>query len=67
MFSAKVVLEIEYEPIEGVEMMEMYRPGGYHPIRIGGALAGRYQVVNKLGHGGISTIWLARTRSRQPM
>ncbi|RAH44560.1 protein kinase [Aspergillus brunneoviolaceus CBS 621.78] len=38
-----------YEPIEDLERMEYYQPGGYHP----------------LGHGTYSTIWLARDeRSR---
>lgn len=24
-----------YEPLEGVERLENYRPGGYHPVQIG--------------------------------
>ncbi|KAE8310745.1 hypothetical protein BDV41DRAFT_590124 [Aspergillus transmontanensis] len=35
----------EYQPIEGVERLERYRPGGYHPIHIGDVLKGRYRVV----------------------
>ncbi|KAB8202502.1 hypothetical protein BDV34DRAFT_228309 [Aspergillus parasiticus] len=50
----------EYQPIEGVERLERYRPGGYHPIHIGDVLKGRYRVVHKLGHGAYSTIWLSR-------
>ncbi|KKK22350.1 hypothetical protein AOCH_002883, partial [Aspergillus ochraceoroseus] len=49
-----------YEPLEGVERLENYRPGGYHPIQIGDQFHGRYQVVHKLGHGSYSTAWLAR-------
>ncbi|KAI2843153.1 hypothetical protein CBS11350_5432 [Aspergillus niger] len=49
-----------YEPIEGVERLENYRPGGYHPIQIGDHLQNRYRVVHKLGHGAYSTTWLAR-------
>lgn len=48
-----------YEPLEGVERLENYRPGGYHPIQIGDLLHDRYQVVHKLGHGSYSTAWLA--------
>ncbi|KAJ5102655.1 Srpk [Penicillium argentinense] len=48
-----------YEPLEGVERLENYRPGGYHPIQIGDLLHGRYQVVHKLGYGSYSTAWLA--------
>ncbi|PWY94480.1 kinase-like protein [Aspergillus sclerotioniger CBS 115572] len=48
-----------YEPIEGVERLENYCPGGYHPIKIGDRFRARYQVVHKLGHGSYSTTWLA--------
>lgn len=53
---------ILYEPLEGVERLENYRPGGYHPIQIGDILHGRYQVVHKLGYGSYSTAWLASDR-----
>ncbi|PYI21633.1 kinase-like protein [Aspergillus violaceofuscus CBS 115571] len=53
---------ISYEPQEGVERLEEYRPGGYHPMQIGDVLKSRYRVVHKLGHGSYSTIWLARDR-----
>jgi len=54
----------EYEYIEGVESLERYRPGGYHPITLGDELCqGRYQVVHKLGYGGTSTTWLAEDRN----
>ncbi|KAM5486096.1 hypothetical protein MaudMau93_005170 [Microsporum audouinii] len=49
-----------YRWIEDVEELERYQPGGYHPVSIGDVLAGRYQIEHKLGHGGFSTIWLAR-------
>ena len=50
--------QFEYIPIEDVESMEMYRPGGYHRISIGDKLHARYRVVHKLGHGSYSTTWL---------
>lgn len=49
-----------YEPLEGVETLENYRPGGYHPVQIGDHFHGRYRVVHKLGHGTYSTTWLGR-------
>lgn len=51
---------VVYESLEGVERLENYRPGGYHPIHIGDYFQGRYRVVDKLGHGCYSTAWLAR-------
>ncbi|RHZ59771.1 hypothetical protein CDV55_105607 [Aspergillus turcosus] len=52
--------EEEYNWIDGVESLEKYRPGGYHPVMIGDMLHARYHIVDKLGFGGYSTIWLAR-------
>lgn len=46
--------------IDDVERPDYYRPGGYHPIKIGERLRDRYAIVHKLGSGSYSTIWLAR-------
>ncbi|KAI8964185.1 kinase-like domain-containing protein [Daldinia sp. FL1419] len=45
-------------PHEDLEDIELYRPGGYHPVEIGNVLHGRYEVVHKLGHGDFSTVWM---------
>lgn len=51
----------KYIPIDDVESLEKYRISGYHPVAIGDRLKdGRYEIVDKLGHGGYSTIWIAR-------
>lgn len=49
-----------YEQVYGVESLDHYRPGGYHPIHIGDRFLDRYCIVHKLGHGSYSTIWLAQ-------
>lgn len=49
------------EDVEDVEDLDRYRPGGYHPLQVGDELDNAcYRVVDKLGYGGYSTIWLAR-------
>ena len=46
------------------ERMERYRPGGFHPVKLGDTFSGgRYKVHHKLGWGGFSTVWLARDHS----
>ena len=46
---------------EDVENLEMYSPGGYHPVQLGDEFSqGRYRVIHKLGYGSFSTVWLAR-------
>ncbi|EQL03590.1 protein kinase [Ophiocordyceps sinensis CO18] len=51
---------IAYDIIDGVEKLQMYDPWGYfHPVAINDVLHNRYRVVDKLGHGGYSTVWLA--------
>ncbi|OJJ78262.1 hypothetical protein ASPBRDRAFT_111894 [Aspergillus brasiliensis CBS 101740] len=57
--------DVEYMPIEDVERLERYRPGGYHPITIGELLHGRYRIVHKLGFGAYSTIWMARDQKSE--
>ncbi|KAL4887219.1 kinase-like protein [Aspergillus karnatakaensis] len=50
---------IEYNWVRGVESLQGDQPGGYHPISIGDVLNDRYQIADKLGPGGYSTVWLA--------
>ncbi|KAJ9314293.1 hypothetical protein DTO271D3_5522 [Paecilomyces variotii] len=53
-------LPFEYVPVEEVERLEKYQPGGYHPIMIGDILQSRYRVAHKLGYGTYSTTWLCQ-------
>jgi hypothetical protein len=45
---------------DGDEGQEGYKPGGYHPVSIGDKFnGGRYTVIEKLGWGHFSTVWMA--------
>lgn len=58
----------KYEYIEGCEQLERYCPGGYHLVKIGDRLCdGRYSIVQLLGHGGCSTVWLASDKRQQKL
>ncbi|EGR51866.1 uncharacterized protein TRIREDRAFT_55719 [Trichoderma reesei QM6a] len=37
-----------------------YRPGGFHPVYIGDIFNDRWKVLNKIGYGRYSTVWLVR-------
>ncbi|KAI1139166.1 kinase-like domain-containing protein [Hypoxylon sp. FL0543] len=41
-----------------LEEIELYLPGGFHPVHIGDVLDGKYEVAHKLGSGGFATVWL---------
>jgi serine/threonine-protein kinase SRPK3 len=41
-----------------VEPIAYYRKGGFHPIHIDDVLQNRYRIVNKMGYGAYSTVWL---------
>ncbi|KAJ6169706.1 hypothetical protein N7497_002549 [Penicillium chrysogenum] len=51
---------VKYNWIKGVETLELYQPGGYHPVMVGDVLHDRYHIADKLGFGAYSTVWLAR-------
>jgi serine/threonine-protein kinase SRPK3 len=42
------------------EGIKDYQVGGYHPVHLGEILIGRYVIVQKLGWGQFSTVWLAK-------
>ncbi|RYP42472.1 hypothetical protein DL767_000160 [Monosporascus sp. MG133] len=44
--------------LEDVENPENYEPGGFHPVNLFDVLEDRFQVIYKLGFGGIAMVWL---------
>jgi len=44
----------------GIEDIRLYRPGGYHPVRLGDKFNDRCIIEHKLGHRGFPTVWLAQ-------
>ncbi|KAG9511646.1 kinase-like protein, partial [Aureobasidium melanogenum] len=57
MRSLNYYCDVEAEPLD------RYSPGGYHPVHLGDIFNdGRYRVLQKLGFGGFSTVWVARDR-----
>ncbi|EGX88041.1 protein kinase domain protein [Cordyceps militaris CM01] len=54
-----------FHAIDDAEAFSRYGPGGYHPVVVGDRLDGRYRILNKLGHGSYSTVWLARDETLQ--
>ncbi|PLB47735.1 serine/threonine protein kinase [Aspergillus steynii IBT 23096] len=42
------------------EGTQVYAPRGFHPVYIGDVFNDRYQVLNKIGYGVYSTVWLVR-------
>lgn len=57
-------LSFQWGSLEGAESVHRYGPGGFHPVRLGdiykSATSG-YRVLQKLGCGSFSTVWLAKT------
>ncbi|RYP93261.1 hypothetical protein DL770_000636 [Monosporascus sp. CRB-9-2] len=44
--------------MDEVEDLEDYQPGGLAPLDLGDNLANRFQIIYKLGFGGMATVWL---------
>lgn len=43
---------------DDVEYVEWYQPGEFYPLDLGETINNRFEVIHKLGHGGIATVWL---------
>lgn len=42
-----------------------YYPGGFHPVYIGDVYDNRYEVLNKIGYGVYSTVWLVKNLQQE--
>ncbi|KAJ7057975.1 kinase-like protein [Mycena amicta] len=47
------------------EPQDQYRPGGYHPLKLGEVVDSRYEVMRKLGWGEYSTVWLVKSQASE--
>lgn len=61
-----------YNGSDEMEDIYQYKPGGYHPVRLGDVLprdpastTHRYRILQKLGHGAFATVWLAKDVTNQ--
>lgn len=44
---------------------DAYRLGGFHPVYIGDVYKNRYKVLNKIGYGIYSTVWLVEDMEKE--
>ncbi|EAS00244.2 kinase domain protein (macronuclear) [Tetrahymena thermophila SB210] len=58
--SDKQVYNIDEENDSEDEGIEDYKIGGYHPVHIGEVINKRYVIIQKLGWGHFSTVWLSK-------
>src|SRR5690554_1152666 len=59
--TSSVISSIGYDNYED---LDDYKPGGRHPLHIGEHINnGRYGIMNRLGSGSFSTVWLAYDKS----
>lgn len=63
--TSNVAPRVRFYAIDDAEAFWRYSAGGYFPVAIGDRLGDRYRVINKLGHGSYSTVWLARDERSQ--
>ena len=59
-FSSSPITAQATKPGKPEENRDRYVPGGYHPVYLNEIFNKRYQVVQKLGYGLYSTVWLAK-------
>ncbi|KLJ07357.1 hypothetical protein EMPG_17166 [Blastomyces silverae] len=58
----------KYKYIEDCERLERYYPGGFYPLKLGDRLCdGCYSIIQNLGFGGSSTVWLASNQKQQEL
>src|SRR5690606_19414652 len=52
----------EFESRDGAEDFEDYKVDGYHPVVLGEVFNEKYQIIQKLGWGHFSTVWLVNEK-----
>ncbi|KAH6972963.1 serine/threonine protein kinase [Ilyonectria sp. MPI-CAGE-AT-0026] len=62
--AATEVAQNEEEEVQDIEEgISSYRPGHFHPVYIGDVYHEKYQVLNNIGYGQYSTVWLVQNIS----
>lgn len=59
------ISRVVYENSSGAESVSEYRPKGYHPVQIGEVFNGHLKIIQKLGWGHFSTVWLVMHKKTQ--
>ncbi|UPK95958.1 hypothetical protein LCI18_006893 [Fusarium solani-melongenae] len=53
--------DVQHDAVSEIEEGKAaYQPGGFHPVYIGDLFNDRYKVLNKIGYGQYSTVWLVK-------
>ncbi|KAL6806353.1 kinase-like domain-containing protein [Trichoderma sp. SZMC 28013] len=65
-FAVQMIDHLQYNIGVPAEELAKYRHGGYHPVHLNDLLCdGRYRILNKLGFGSFSTVWLTRDEVKE--
>lgn len=53
--------------VKSEEGLQVYYPGGFHPVHLGEIYNKKYEMLRKLGYGRYFTVWLLRNQEWDPL